>query len=103
LVQQFFKNAGEIQRQSLWSLTAVSETPCLNGATEGSALVVHLRGRLLSLGQSCIASYLLSNAVIDKTAQWAVFQEGTLCKKKRPFTLFVFNFACRFNRHVNQN
>jgi len=27
LVQQFFKNAGGIQRQSLWSLTAVSENP----------------------------------------------------------------------------
>jgi len=73
----------------------------VEGAPEGSALGVYLRGRLLSLEQSCIASYLLSNAVIDKTALWAVFQEGTLCKKKRPFTLFVLNFACRFNRHDN--
>jgi len=32
LVQQFFKNAGGIQRQSLWSLTAVSEIPCPSGA-----------------------------------------------------------------------
>ena len=34
-----------------------------------------------------------------KTAQWAVFQEGTLCKRKRPLTLVVLKFACRFNRH----
>ena len=99
LVQQFFKNAGGFQRQSLWSLIAMSEIPCLSGATEGSTLVVYLRGRLLSLEQSWIASYLLSNAVIDKTAQWAVFQEGTLCKKKRPLTLSVLKFVCRFNRH----
>ena len=99
----FFKSGRCPEGNALWSLTAVSETPCLNGATEGSALVVHLRGRLLSLEQSCIASYLLSNAVIDKTAQWAVFQEGTLCKIKRPLTLFVLKFVCRFNRHENSN
>jgi len=62
-----------------------------------------LRGRLLSLEQSCIAFYLLSNAVIDKTAQWAVFQEGMLYKRKHPLILSVLKFACRFNRHVNQN
>jgi len=65
LVQQFFKNAGGIQRQSLWSLTAVSETPCLNGAftrgelTKQPSGLFFKRGRFARKSVPLLCSYLI--------------------------------------------
>ena len=122
LVQQFFKNAGGFQRQSLWSLTAVSETLCLNGAftrgelTKQPSGLFFKRGRFARKSVPLLCSYLnLSVDLIGTKIQNELFNQikGWLFKSHPLVLIFKPHFqsfreavqseclcqGCWFRRH----
>jgi hypothetical protein len=95
LVQQFFKNAGGFQRQSLWSLIAMSETPCLNGAfTRGELIkqpggLFFKRGRFARKSVPLLCPYLnLSADLIGTIIKNEVFLQAVRTDKSPSLNYF---------------